>query len=339
VTDQLEALFADLRAETLPQVRPPGIEAARHTVRRRRTTRTVATAAVAVAVAGGLVATAAPPATVRHQDSPAGQMRELAGVAKRALDDQLPRLAGRQQSGTVEEVTTLTFPGIEPGEYTLALACAGPGQITIDIEQARDADESSVLGRQIVRCGERPIVEVMPFRLSFRTPAVITITGGTQAVGNAAYAAELGGPYGRQQGDDVLHDDDAVAADESIQNADRAAARLTRDGVAAPLRVTTEQMRSRRSTGYVRPGNFKLWIACVGPGSLNVSVAAVPAGGVVTGDGQEILAGEFSCHEPATVSTADDDFSLPENTTMVISVVPDGAARNHAGWAYQVNPG
>jgi hypothetical protein len=332
-------LFADLRADTLPRVRPPGTEAARHTVRSRRTRRTVATAAVALAVTGGLVATTAPLTTTRHQDSSAGRMRKLADTAKRALDAQLPKLTGRLKTGTVEAEETLTFPGTEPGDYTLAVTCAGPGQITIDVAQARNADESSVLGRQIVRCGENPIAEVMPFWLSFRSPAVITITGGTWAVGNAAYAVELGGAYGRQPDDDVLHDDDAVAADESIRNADRAAARLTADGVASSLRVTTEQMRTRQSIGYVRPGNFQLWFACVGPGSLNLSVAAVPADGVVTGDSREILSGEFSCHDLGSVRTDPGDFSLPENTTLMISVVPDGAARNHAGWAYQVNPG
>src|SRR4051812_17654013 len=50
--DQFDDLFASLRSETLPQVRPPGTASARETVRRRRTGRRIAAVTSAVALAG-----------------------------------------------------------------------------------------------------------------------------------------------------------------------------------------------------------------------------------------------------------------------------------------------
>jgi hypothetical protein len=53
-TDQLKDLFDDLRAETVPAIRPPGAAAARRTLRRRRATAAAASAAAAVvAIAAG----------------------------------------------------------------------------------------------------------------------------------------------------------------------------------------------------------------------------------------------------------------------------------------------
>jgi hypothetical protein len=105
VPDQLEELFADLRADTLPRVRPPGTQAARHTVRRRRTTRTVATAAVVLAAAGGLIASNLQLAKER-QAPPAERQNNPVDTAKRALDTQLPRLAGRPMTGTGSRAAT-----------------------------------------------------------------------------------------------------------------------------------------------------------------------------------------------------------------------------------------
>ncbi|GID97005.1 hypothetical protein ACFQFC_20540 [Amorphoplanes digitatis] len=332
--DQLEALFADLRAETLPHVRPPGTEAARHTVRRRRTRRTVATAAVALTVAGGLAAANLP--TERQRPvSPAERMNDLVDAARLALDDQLPKLTGRLETGAVEAGGRLAFAGVTPGGYTMAVTCAGPGLITIDIEQARNADESAVLGRRIVPCAESPVVAVTPILITFKGPVLVSVAGNWQAAGNAVYAVKLGddGP----SGDDALHDDDAAAADESIRNADRAAEVLTSAGATSPLRVTTEQMRTRQATGYARPGNLELRFACAGPGSLNLTVAAVPPGGVPTSDHQALLSLDVLCDRSPWL-TKEDVLSLPADTTLMIIVVPDGPARNHAGWAYQVSP-
>jgi hypothetical protein len=191
VPDQLEVLFADLRAETLPQVRPPGTAAARHTVRRRRTTRNVAAATVALAVAGGLVATRLPHAEPPPV-SPAERMAGLVGSARLALDDQLPKLAGRLTTGPVETEKTVAFVGLRPGGYTVAVTCAGAGTIALDIEQTRSAAESAVYGRHTVSCAERPVVAVMTFRITDSDPVVLTATGDAQAAGDAGFALELG---------------------------------------------------------------------------------------------------------------------------------------------------
>lgn len=97
--DDLDELFAELRAATLPRVRPPGIDAARRTARRRRrTSRTVAVAAVALVVAGGLVITGHP-LRGAPRTAPAERLKDLAGTGERALDTQLPEPADRPLSG------------------------------------------------------------------------------------------------------------------------------------------------------------------------------------------------------------------------------------------------
>ncbi|MET8148374.1 hypothetical protein ACIBSW_27420 [Actinoplanes sp. NPDC049668] len=336
--DQLEALFADLRAETLPRVRPPGAEAARHTVRRRRArTRNAAAATVALAVAGGLIATRLP----QTEERPAERLTDLVASARRALEDQLPKLAGRLTTGVVTGHRRLTFADLRPGGYTLAVTCAGSGTVTIDIEQVRSSEEPRVLGVQTVSCGRTPAVAIMTFRLTKTGPVAISASGDAGAAGSAGYALELGDGDGASDylpGSDVLHSDDAVASDESAENSGRAADMLTTGHELTPLRVTTEQMRARREVSYLPPGKFELRIVCAGPGTLNLLVAAVPPGGVVSGEHYALMSRHTPCQEATPLTVHADVLSLPNSQSLVIIAVPDPAARNRAGWAFQVSP-
>ena len=99
MTDQLEYLFADLRADTMTQVRPPGATAARSTLRRRRTRRTVGAAAfLAVAGAGGVSATL--PLSFGAPADPAELSERAAAVA--GVDPGAPHtLSGVATSGVV----------------------------------------------------------------------------------------------------------------------------------------------------------------------------------------------------------------------------------------------
>ncbi|MEU4221515.1 hypothetical protein, partial [Actinoplanes sp. NPDC026623] len=300
----------------------------------------VAAATVALAVAGGLVATRLP-----HAEPPpvsaAERMAALVGSARLALDDQLPKLAGRLTTGPVETEKTVTFAGLRPGGYTLAVTCAGAGTIVFDIEQTRSAAESAVYGRHTVSCAESPVVAVMTFRIRDSNPVVITATGDPRAAGNAGFALELGdgdGTANYPPGTDALHDDGAVASEESTGNANRAADLLTANQMVAPVRVTTEQMRFQLTTGYATPGDFQLRIVCAGPGTVDLTVAAVPPGGLATEDHYALTSGEIPCQEAATRLQGEEIYTLPKGTTLVLVAIPDQAARNHAGLAYEVVP-
>jgi hypothetical protein len=335
VPDQLEKLFTDLRAGVLPEVRPPGTAAARHTVRRRRTTRTVVAAATAaLAVTGGVVAINLP-RTPERQESPA----DLTGSARLALDSQLPKLTGRLRTGAVEAEGRLTFPDLAAGGYTLAVTCAGAGSVRIDAELVRSAEETAVLGGQIVSCAHDALVSVMTFRLPDRGPVVITAEGDGSAAGHSAYALELGDGDGSgdYQPEGALYDPDAVPSDESSWNAGRATAVFPQGGAGAPVQVTTEQLRGEEATGYSRTGDFELQVVCSGPGNLTMTVGAVPPGGDLTADSQALVTAEVPCNvDPAT--SLNDILSLPKGTTLLIVTVPDQAAWNRAGWAYRVTP-
>lgn len=55
MTDQLERLFAEMRGEVIAEVRPPGVAAARHTVRRRRIVTSSVAGVVLVGSTAGVV--------------------------------------------------------------------------------------------------------------------------------------------------------------------------------------------------------------------------------------------------------------------------------------------
>src|SRR5687767_4615156 len=72
--DQLDTLFADLRAETLPRTRPPGVTAVRRTVRRRRCRKVAgATLALAAVAGGGYAYQVLPGRSTAPADTPAGR--------------------------------------------------------------------------------------------------------------------------------------------------------------------------------------------------------------------------------------------------------------------------
>ena len=126
MTDQLEYLFADLRADTMCEVRPPGAVAARRTLRRRRTNRTVGAAAfLVVAGAGGVTATMAL-SPRSEQVEPADRAAALAGVDPDAPDS----VRGVARSGVVGTEVMVA------GTYTLAVACVGRGWVSVTLRSA-----------------------------------------------------------------------------------------------------------------------------------------------------------------------------------------------------------
>jgi hypothetical protein len=177
VTDQLEYLFADLRADTMCEVRPPGTLAARSTLRRRRTRRTVGAAAfLVVAGAGGVSATLALSPQGEHVE-PADRAAALAGV-----DPDAPRsVRGVAQSGVVGTEVMVA------GTYTLAVACVGRGWVNVTLRNAEGR-----ISEARTRCSQgQQLNVVVEFTVPSGGPVTTELQADDEASGRAGFAYQV----------------------------------------------------------------------------------------------------------------------------------------------------
>jgi hypothetical protein len=177
VTDQLEYLFADLRADTMCEVRPPGTTAARRTLRRRRTNRTVGAAAfLVVAGAGGMGATMAV-SPRSEQVEPADRAAALAGV----------------DADAAKSVRGVARPGVAgtevmvAGTYTLAVACVGRGWVSVTLRGAQGR-----ITEARTRCSQgQHLNVVVEFDLPSGGPVTAEVRADEEAAGRAAFAYQV----------------------------------------------------------------------------------------------------------------------------------------------------
>lgn len=142
--DGLAEAFTRFRAEVREEIRPPGSDAVRHSVRRRRTIR-VACAAAAVALVGASVAVATMvdsldrivPAVERTLSAP--ELEELATQARNAMQEE-PVAFGFSTAVTARtqgETRSLDHSGSSPlrfvqgDDYDLVALCLGRGMVTV----------------------------------------------------------------------------------------------------------------------------------------------------------------------------------------------------------------
>jgi hypothetical protein len=179
MTDQIERLFADLRAETLPTVRPPGTAPLRSAVRRRRAALSGAAAIMVLALAGGLAlanrpgSDPAPPAAPRS-DAPVHDGLTLESRVATALeidDSDLPEPG---------EIITNTGYGAQEsrrellgGAYEVRMVCWGSGSMDVTVSSAAvGAAPASVV--DTLACDTTGTVRALPI--------VVPDPGGTLAV-------------------------------------------------------------------------------------------------------------------------------------------------------------
>jgi hypothetical protein len=167
MTDQIEQLFKDLRAETLPTIIAPGPGAARSAVRRKREIRAAAGSVLAVAVVaagvgavrnrdggeGSPVAQASgPPVMEPTPDSALVARMQAAGNALGDPDKQ-PWVMATQ---TVIDGTDYEndVNDIGQGRYDLLIFCAGPGRLSVQVKADQYGDK--ILATGTVPCQEEP---------------------------------------------------------------------------------------------------------------------------------------------------------------------------------------
>ncbi len=173
MTDQLDDLFRDLRAETLTTVRPPGTGAARRTLRRRRRNRAAGAAAcLAVAGVGGVGA---------HLLGPVGEP-EVGDRPDQAAAAVGPAV-GARFSGHGAATSAVVASGLVlAGHYTIALSCLGPGRVTLTV-RVGDAE----MGSTSARCGDGRVSRAV-FTLPDTLTATAELSADDGADGRAGYA-------------------------------------------------------------------------------------------------------------------------------------------------------
>ncbi|GGQ67336.1 hypothetical protein [Couchioplanes azureus] len=323
--DQFEALFAGLRAETLPRVRPPGPVAARGTVRRRRTTRTVVAASAVLAVAGTVAAVGLP----RHQETPAERHDRLTAAARRAAGEQGTAPNGRILVGPVTPGSTERFPDLSAGSYTLAVACAGSGTLTVSVTLSAAAG-STDLGGQVASCALEPRAARMEIRLPVDGELTVGLRG-DPAAAEAVYSVMVAP-------DEAA--DRAVPVDpQSVWNADRAAQLLVASGLSRPERMTTERPGGSTTQRVERTASYELRMVCAGLGNVTVTVRPAVAENPLRPRAGTLLSETVACTDvDPQVVYAGSALELTEDTEVQVSITADEQASNRAGFAYALDP-
>ncbi len=243
MTDQLDDLFRDLRAETLTTVRPPGTAAARATLRRRRRNRTAGAAAcLAVAGIGGVGTHLRGPA--RTPDVGDGPIRAAAAIGP--TPDARFSGQGAAQSGVLAQGLVLA------GRYTLTLSCVGRGRLTLSIRIG-----GAEIGETSVWCNGAGAVSSRVFTLPDTLTATAEMRADGGADGRAGYAYTM-----------------------VLAERERADLRQRAAGTLPPAQgqvVSKWDMPAVAASGDVLlldAGRYRLTYACAGAGSVGVRMQA-----------------------------------------------------------------
>ncbi|GAB2585758.1 hypothetical protein Aab01nite_52480 [Paractinoplanes abujensis] len=146
MSDPLTPLFDDLRTRTLPQVQPPGTEAARRTVHRRATVRASVVAAVVIAAGGAFIIDQRN--DYQNTIVPASSASPSAsGMLWRGRADKVEVAAALVPGASHADVMDAFDQdvGIEAteGRYRLRVGCSGPTELPFTILLNGTVDQQS----------------------------------------------------------------------------------------------------------------------------------------------------------------------------------------------------
>ncbi|WP_092548917.1 hypothetical protein [Actinoplanes derwentensis] len=318
-TDHLEVLFADLRADTLPTVQPPGTVAVRQTVRRRRTGRAVLSAAAAVLVIAGGIAvstghrSAAPPADATPSVTPSAipsvaedPLLKQANVARQAL------LAGQNGTPAIDAAEPVVGGyrvehGKYPGKLLLRVACAGSGHFTLTVDAHDPKVEWKKIAQVPVECSDQPVPASTTFTMvASSTIHRMRLADAMDSSGNGGFAYQVTSATGAPLSGEPEPTDS--------YNPDR---RLKLDGREPETEGTARLGRGRPQAGMApsrEEGRYLLLTKCTGTG---IATLAVRSGG------KDIVTVDTVCASPAGPQT--ETPGIPVDMMTSVSIRADGA--------------
>ncbi|GAA1600602.1 hypothetical protein [Actinoplanes couchii] len=154
MSDQFSDLFTQARPAAVSEIRPPGADAARRTVRGRRRRRNTLLAAVAVVALFGVL-------VIRPDPAPQPDIlpAELVQQARNALGEATGPVAV-EKSGEVRKGWSYSGDSYL-GEQTLTLVCAGAGSVTLAITGTPVSENPSQdpidISWQVATCSDKPV--------------------------------------------------------------------------------------------------------------------------------------------------------------------------------------
>ena len=320
--DQLETLFAEMRAGTITQVRPPGAAAARKTVKRRRVVSAAAGVTAVAAVAGGvLLAGPVTRTTVPAQRAPVSTGPEA--QAWQLLAGLIPKTAISSSTGALNGSRNVPLDTNGKARYSLLVACAGEETIPVEVRL-----KSETLGGTVVECSGQPSPTTLTFAVPGPGPLTVRLgDDGTRGYYAAALLPEIVTPESPGAVTDA-----PLASEDSGFNAQRAADLLVASGsdYRTTIAVTTESSQTI-AVGTYPAGEYRFYYACAGPGSVSFTITTLPVGGgvpIVDDDSLE-------CTDEGTLRQGVPTV-LDKESRLSITGTADDTGFNHAGWAYAV---
>ena len=341
MTDRVEQILTRVRTEALQDVRPPGVNEVRRTVRRRRAvTAGLAVAAAVTVISSGIalaglrppISTAPAAPTTSASDSapeltpaPNPTVEARITAANRALGDPEKVPWVDATSGVVAPDYENHVNDMPADDYQLFVYCVGDGTVDVVVKAGRYGNDKLAAGA--ARCGAEPSPATLHVRQPVDGYLRVFLSGDDTASAGSAFAFK----FVRTA---ELTD---RAGPETTANASAAAQLLTGAGIPDPTAVTAERTKT---VEQARPaGDYLLSFGCVGPGkvSFTVRTAQTLGDGTVATNGQLEVSVTHEC-TPSGQLTKDAAIRLPAGSAFTITAEPDAVARARAGWAYTIRP-
>lgn len=343
---QLEALFAGLRADTITGIRPPGAGEARQTVCRRRTAHTIAATSLAVLVIAGFVLTMSRAAPSRH---PTGQAAaapltwaELQGLASHAHAAVASVPMGYGEVDHQEVVAQSSFPLSEKfnddagfalsgmitthwyaassGTYRTELGCAGHGHLTVRVLSSASTastavdvqpDEPQVTEAGSVRVRCDPSTSVMTMTFVQPTSGFLRIT----AVADAEARERSGFAFS------------IARENQPVRNTATAKAALNAANPHLTAWIATVSPTGAEAVNHgAGTAPRSMQVVCVGSGTIVVNLTPDE-----TSSNARPVHKEITCSPTATIQSFAVPFAAP--TEVHWAVEADAVARARSGYA------
>jgi hypothetical protein len=282
VAERFDDLFAQLREDAMGQIKPPGVDRVRRTVRRRRTA-TAAFAGVLLVVLGGTVALLGIPSRLTAPASrdrlTQSELERLTGVADEAVTAGNPGTTVFSRRGPViGHISATQLPYL--GEINLQVACAGTGSVTLLVRGSPGAESGSTAPVEVARltaqCSAEPLPAGTTFVLGRFLDVSVDLVDTDTARGRAGFAYRATSDTGTP----------AVAG--SVATNPTVALRLPDPLPSGSGWGGGGELTDHLSTHWEGlNGDFRLAVACAGVGIVHVTVrqarsSADPDGTVIS---------------------------------------------------------
>jgi len=316
VTDQLEDLFADLRADELIQIRPPGAAAARRTVHRRRTTKAVGGAAfVAVVAAGGLGSYLLGPAHTSESSlpDPATLAKRQSRAATAVGIDPSGQAATPHSAQGVAAAGIIATEVLVAGTYTLRFACVGPGRLSVAIRSRTEVGQSPQAFLPDPQSCVAGQATTTSFVLAVSSTVDTELQSDDDAIDRSAYAFQL------------------TLADTDLRRlGDESAARLSAavpdsiTSVSGPLTDGSQGIEDET----LKAGRYLLSYTCIGVGQISMTLS------VRSGTKQVLTSSRtLGCTDVGPLQTIPFEIPVGPNSITSITITPDPDANGQAAYA------